>query len=188
VRPWRTLRDMPEVVISFIDGEVVHAEMPEITFDLAILEAELRGVDPNAERALFPVSAIRQLLVGEPLPAPPADVVEEWDRAAFHFVDGQVIRASISPDALLGRHGGVWHIVEAGSDELRIVAIPYTALKGVFHIRQWDSRPAGERAEEGRLDQLARILAEREASAAGASGAPQRRALLSRMRRPPGSA
>src|ERR1700737_2916200 len=102
---------MPEVVISFVDGEVVHAEMPEITFDLAILEAELRGVDPNAERALFPVSAIRQLLVGEPLPAPAPEVVEEWARAAFHFGAG----------------------------------------------------------------------------AAGASGVPQRRALLSRMRRPPGS-
>lgn len=175
---------MPAVVISFVDGEVLHAETPEITFDLAVLEAEFQGVDPNGQRALFPVSAIRQLLVGDPRDAPGHDVLEGWDRAAFHFIDGQVLRASISPDAHLGRHGGVWTIVEAGSDEVRTIAIPYTALKGVFHIRQWDSRPLGERAEDGRLDQLARILAEREAGAAGAAAMPQRRALLSRMRRP----
>jgi hypothetical protein len=175
---------MPAVVISFADGEVMHAEMPEITFDLAVLEAELRSVDPNSERALFSVAAIRQLIVGDPLPAPPPDVVAGWDRAAFHFADGEVLRASIAPDALLGRHGGVWHIVEPESTELRTVAIPYAALKGVYRIRQWDSRSMTDRQDEEQLDRLARILAEREAHEAG-TDAPHHRALLSRMRRPP---
>ena len=61
------------MVISFMDGEVLHVEAPELTFELAILEAELRSVDPNGERAISPVSAIRQLLIGDPRPAPPAD-------------------------------------------------------------------------------------------------------------------
>jgi hypothetical protein len=171
---------VPEVVISFLDGEVLHAETPEITFDLAVLEAEFRSVDPNGERALFAVSAIRQLLVGEPQPAPAAELLATWDRAAFHFIDGQVTRASIAPEAVLGRHGGVWHIVEPGSEELRTVAIPYTALKGVFHIRRWDSRPRTERDDDARLEQLARILSERDSAP---SMAPGRRALLNRMRR-----
>jgi hypothetical protein len=132
------------------------------------------------------VSAIRQMLVGESVPAPAAEVIEQWDRAAFHFSDGQVLRASISPGVRLGRHGGVWQLVEPGSDELQTVAIPYTALKGVFHIRQWDSRPSADRAEDGRLEQLARILAEREAAGGGHHESGQRRALLSRMRRPSG--
>jgi hypothetical protein len=175
---------MPNVVISFVDGEVLHAETPEITFDLAVLEAELRSVDPNGERAIFAVTAIRQLIVGDPLPAPPAEVVAAWDRAAFHFSDGEVLRASIAPDALLGRHGGIWHIVEPGGDELLTLAIPYAALKGVYHIRQWDSRSLGDRGEEDQLDQLARVLAEREVYAARGNSEPPRRALLSRMRRP----
>src|ERR1700737_4429581 len=99
---------MPAVVISFLDGEVLHAVTPEITFELAVLEAEFTGVDPNGERAIFPVAAIRQILIGDPQPAPRAEVVEQWDKAAFHFIDGQVMRASINPQALLGRHGGVW--------------------------------------------------------------------------------
>jgi len=175
---------MPAVVISFIDGEVLHADTPEITFDLAVLEAEFRSVDPNSERAILPVTAIRQILVGDPVAAPAPEVVAGWDRAAFHFADGEVMRASIAPDVVLGRHGGVWHIVEPGATEMRIVAIPYTSLKGVFHIRQWDSRAPAERDVDGHLEQLARILAEREMHAAGGPAEPPRRALLARMRRP----
>ncbi len=177
---------MPSVIISFLDGEVLYAETPEITFDQQVIEAELRSVDPNNERALFPVTAIRLLIVGDSEPAPDDSLIADWDRAAFHFIDGDVVRASIRPDVHLGRHGGVWTIVELGSDELRTVAVPYAALKGVYRIRQWDSRPLSERTADGRFEQLARILAEREINAT-TDGAPQRRALLSRMRRPPSS-
>jgi hypothetical protein len=179
---------VPVVVINFADGELVVADAPEITFDLAVLDAEIRSINQNSERALFPVSAIRQILVGDPEPAPPEADVAGWDRAAFHFLDGPVLRASIRSDALLGRFGGVWHIVEPGSTELRTIAIPYAALKGVYQIRQWDSRPASERDEHAELDQLARILAEREGHVAGVGDAPLRRPLLSRLRRPPGAA
>jgi hypothetical protein len=175
---------MPSVIISFLDGEVLYAETPELTFDQQVIEAELRNVDPNNERALFPVTAIRQLIVGDSEPAPDESVVSQWDRAAFHFVDGEVLRASISPDVMLGRHGGVWRVVEPGSGELRTLGIPYPALKGVYRIRQWDSRPLSERSADGRFDHFARILAEREISETTES-APQRRALLSRIRRPP---
>jgi hypothetical protein len=178
---------VPSVVISFSDGEVLHAETPELTFDQQVLEAEPRSVEPNTERALFPLTAIRMMVVGEPHAAPEEGVVGGWDRAAFHFIDGHVLRASIQPDDVhLGRHGGVWNVVEPGSSELKTIAIPYASLKGVYRIRQWDSRPLSERSSDGRLDQLARILAERELNAAG-EGTPHRRALLARIRRPPAS-
>jgi hypothetical protein len=179
---------VPVIVINFVDGEVVLADAPEITFDFAILDAEIRSINQNSERAIFPVSAIRQILVGDPEPAPAEAEVAAWDRAAFHFIDGPVLRASIRSDALLGRYGGVWHIVEPGSTELRTIAVPYAALKGVYQIRQWDSRPAGERDEHAELDQLARILAEREGNFDGGANAPLLRPVLSRIRRPPGSA
>lgn len=179
---------VPIVVINFTDGEVVLAEAPEITFDLAILDAELRSINQNSERALFPVSAIRQILVGDPEPAPPEADVATWDRAAFHFIDGMVLRASIRSDAHLGRYGGVWRIVQPGTTELRTIAVPYASLKGVYQIRQWDSRTASERDEHSELDQLARVLAERERTIAGGGTVPTPRPLLSRMRRPPGSA
>jgi hypothetical protein len=172
---------MPAVLISFLDGEIVHAETPPVTFELALLEAEFRSVDPNSERAVFAVSSIRQLLIGEPEDAPPDEEIETWDRAAFHFTDGQVLRARIAPEATLGRFGGVWRIVEPGQNQLTTIGIPYTSLKGVYRIRQWDSRPSADRGEDARLDQLARVMVERDQ--AEDATAARRDTLLRRMRR-----
>ncbi len=181
-----TLRGMPEVLIAFSDGEVLHAATPELTFDLPIIEAELRTVDPNTEQALFPLTAVRLIVVGDVAPAPSESELQEWDRAVFHFMDGQALRVHIAPDALLGRHGGVWRTVEPGSDEMRTLAIPYAALKGIYQVRQWDSRPAAERraAEDpdARLDQLARILAERDDLTRGDLSRPAK-PLMERVRK-----
>ena len=159
---------MAVVVITFHDGEILYAETPEISFDLPVLEAEVRNVDSNSQRALIPLTAIRQILVGDVETAPSPETMDDWDRAAFHFIDGHVLRAWIAPDARLGRHGGVWRVVEPQSDELRTLAVPYTALKGVFQLRQWDSRSGAERSaraagEPVHLAQTIRVLAEREA-------------------------
>lgn len=179
---------MPQVVISFLDGEVLYAETPELTFELPAIEARVENVDANSERALIPTTAIRQIMVGEVEDAPPAHVVESWDKAVFHFLDGQILHAHIGPETLLGRHGGIWRLVERNSDELRTLAVPYSALKAVFRVRVWDSRPASERAarEAGvspHLDAVVRVLAEREARSSGQLRHEEEAPLISRMRR-----
>lgn len=177
---------MPVVIISFSDGEVLHAEVPELTFALPVIEADVRGVDLNNQRAILPLTAITQIVVGTPVPAPDASAVATWDRAAFHFLDGQVLRASIAPGAVLGRHGGVWQVVEPDGHEMTTLALPYCALKGVFQVRQWDSRPFGDRSGADRLDPVTRVLAERERHLEEMTTPEQRRPLLSRIgRRPP---
>jgi hypothetical protein len=179
---------MPLVVVTFHDGEVLYAETPEITFALPVLEAEVRNVDSNSQRALLPLGAIRQLLIGDVEPAPPDEVLSTWDRAAFHFLDGQVLRVWIGPEVILGQHGGIWRAVEPGSDELRILAIPYTSLKGVYQLRQWDSRSGSERAAGAsatslHLDAMVRVLAEREARATRQRVNRKGTPLLERVRR-----
>jgi hypothetical protein len=163
-----------------MDGEILHADVRDLSFERTLIEAEVRGADPNNERALFPLSAIRQMVVGQPEPVP--NDLPNWDRAAFHFMDGQVLRASVAPDSLLGRFGGLWRAVEPGGTEMRTLGIPYSALKGVFKLRQWDSRPIGARSgADAHLDQVARILAERDGSGT-ASPTASRRPLINRVR------
>jgi hypothetical protein len=179
---------MPQVVISFLDGEVLFAETPEVTFDLPAIEARVENVDANSERALIPTTAIRQIMIGEVEEAPDAAVLERWDKAVFHFLDGQILHAHIAPEALLGRHGGIWRLVERNSEELRTLAVPYTALKAVFRVRVWDSRPASERAARAagvspHLDAMVRVLAEREMRASGHVRRDEEAPLISRMRR-----
>jgi hypothetical protein len=180
---------MPSVVISFLDGEVLFAETPEILFDLPVIEAQVENVDANSERALIPTTAIRQIIVGRAEPTPDKATVESWDKAVFHFLDGQILHAHIAPEAALGRHGGIWRLVERGGEELRTLAIPYTSLKAIFRVRVWDSRTAGERAARDagvspHLDTVVRVLAEREARAHGGTvGDAEEAPLISRMRR-----
>jgi hypothetical protein len=179
---------MPQVVISFLDGEVLFAETPEITFELPVIEVRIENVDANSEQALVPTTAVRQIIVGQVGDAPDEATVEGWDKAVFHFLDGQVLHAHIAPEALLGRHGGIWRMVERNSDELRTLAIPYSALKAVFRVRVWDSRSMGERAarEAGvspHLDTVVRVLAEREMRAGGRMPREEEAPLISRMRR-----
>jgi hypothetical protein len=72
--------------------------------------------------------------------------------------------------------------VEPGSPEVRTLGIPYSSLKGVFKLRQWDSRPVGARSgADTHLDQMARILAERDAGGMGSSPA-HRQPLISRVK------
>jgi hypothetical protein len=176
---------MPLVVISFVDGEVLHADIPELTFDVPVIEAEVRGVEPNNRRAILPLTAITQMVVGDAEAPPPEDVVRSWDRAVFHFVDGQVLRASIAPQALLGRHGGIWKVFVPGGVELTTLAIPYCALKAVFNVREWDSRPLVERGggDRDHIDTVTRVLAERERHLEELSTPEQRRPLMSRIGR-----
>jgi hypothetical protein len=178
---------MPQVLVTFHDGELLYAETPDLSFDLPVLEAEIRSVGSNSERGILPLVAIRQIIVGEIEPAPSADVVAGWDRAAFHFLDGQVLRASIAPQVMLGTHGGIWRVVEPGSDELRVLAVPYASLKGVFQIRQWDSRPMAERQARAsgtpvHLDQMVRVLAERESRSGRRPPPRPQTPLLDRLR------
>lgn len=174
---------MPAVVISFADGEVLHAEVPDLTFDMPVIEADVRGVEPNNVRAILPLTAITQIIVGTPEPAPEERIVASWDKAAFHFIDGQVLRASIAPDVRLGRHGGVWRIVVPGTSEMTTLAMPYCALKAVFQVRQWDSRPLSERAEGDGIDAVTRVLAERERHLEDLATPEQRRPLITRITR-----
>ena len=175
---------MPAAMISFLDGEVLYADIDDLSFDVPVLEARVRNVDSNSDHALFPLSAIRQLLIGEITSAPEPPVLDTWERAAFRFLDGQVMRAYIAPRPTLGRHGGIWECVEPEANELCRLGIPYAALKAVFEVHDWDGRTLAERSNTTGAapngDRLARILNDR--SGPGAKPALDDKALLARLR------
>ena len=125
---------MPEVVVSFLDGEVLYGEIPLLHMDDPFLDLDLHTMDGNARQALVPVSGVRQV------------DLKDLARVALHFVDGQVMRAHVVNPASLQRFGSVWDIIEAKSREHKMCAIPYTALKGAFYVRRWDTRPPLERS------------------------------------------
>lgn len=174
---------MPAVQICFLDGEILYADVDDLSFDAPVIEAQVRNVDANSDWALLPCTAIQHMLIGDPEPVPDSDTMVQWERAVFRFSDGGVLRALIAPDAELGRHGGVWRCLGEEDDEVRRLAIPYAALKAVFRVRAWDSRPRAERSAEGpeaqQVEQLAQLL---DARATGSKDPGSRPVLLERVR------
>lgn len=137
---------MPEVVLSFLDGEILYGELPLLHMDDPFLDLDLHTLDGNARQALVPVSAVRQIdltKVGQP----GAELdLSGLARVALHFSDGQVLRAHVVKPASLQRFGSVWDIIDAKGREHKICAIPYTSLKAAFYVRRWDTRSPLERA------------------------------------------
>jgi len=137
---------VPEVVVSFLDGEVLYGELPVLQMDDPFLDLDLHSLDGNARQALIPVSGMRQVDVTKVAQPGSTANLKELARVALHFIDGQVVRAHVVTPASLQRFGSVWDIIDATSREHKICAIPYTALKGAFYVRRWDTRPPLERS------------------------------------------
>lgn len=177
---------MPEVIVSFLDGEVLYGEVPLLHMDDPFLEVDLHSLDGNTRQALVPVSAIRQIDATGVPPAPEGNQ-EELARVALHFLDGQVFRALVVTPASLQRFGAVWDVIEAGLGQRRILAIPYTALKAAFYVRHWDTRhPVDREGTAAQVEQrkLAEIQARR--SRAGlTSRIPRSAGLLEKVSKNP---
>lgn len=176
---------MPDIIINFHDGEILHGRIDDLAFDHPLLRVDIRSVHPNNERALVPLAAIREMIVEGPLPPPDGLAVRSWSRTAFHFVDGGVLRASVSPETSLSRYAGIWKLIEPGANDIQVLAIPYSSLKAVFDIRTWDSRPLLEQRTAGaEEEQRVRTLAHQGAPHAAELHRPQR-PLLNRIRKGP---
>ncbi len=157
---------MPDVVVSFLDGEMLYGTVAELQMEDPYLDLSVENLGSNARRALIPLTSVRQILVGESPPLPAARELERLPRIALRFTDGQVERAYVATPARLQRFGAVWDMVDPGAEQRRLVGVPYTAIKAVFFITDWDSRPPGRRggaaADRGlETDQLASVHAER---------------------------
>jgi len=174
---------MPEVIVSFLDGETVYGEVPVLHMDDPFLEVEVHSLDGNTRQALVPVSAVRQIDANSVPPLEGGQDPKEMPRVALHFLDGQVFRAHVVTPAVLQRFGAVWDVVEAAHGDHRILAIPYTALKAAFYVRHWDTRRPEDRqglAANSERRKLAEIQARR-SRATVAGRAPRAAGLMGRV-------
>lgn len=131
---------MPEVIVSFLDGELLYGDLPLLHMDDPFLEIELQSLGGNLKQALVPVSAVRQIDATGTPPPPSDKPLEQMAKVALHFLDGQVQRALVVTPASLQRFGAIWDVVETATGERRIFAVPYTSLKAAFYVRHWDTR------------------------------------------------
>jgi hypothetical protein len=176
---------MPEVLVTFMDGEVVGANGPLIDFHSPVLV--LSTVEPGGNNPEFivPLTSVKYLIFGGEEEEPEGRQ-EQLSKVVIHFSDHEVIRAYAGRDTLGGPHGIIYTLLDPERRVRRRIGVPYSAVKAIFKVKRWDSR--GREPGET-FARVARILAERERTAAAAKagrpvGTKRRRAPLLERTRP----
>jgi putative oligomerization/nucleic acid binding protein len=128
------------VTVRFLDDEIMEGRVPNVSLDQPNIELELPDEASNNERALIPFPSIKRITIkaGEPTAA-------ERERAerkvAIRFQDGEVLRGYLDGELKQASHGITMRLLTVEKDRIETLGIPYTALKALFYLKTWDTRP-----------------------------------------------
>jgi hypothetical protein len=98
-----------------------------------------------------------------------------YQRIAIHFVDHEVLRGYSAREMRPSRYGVTLSLVSPDQTEVKDLAIPFTALKGIFYLKTWE----GGESPMLESDWVPRVLEDREKEQVrrqyGATGKPRHR-------------
>lgn len=150
---------MPEVLLTFLDGEVVPAETQLIDFHQTVLSATSKEPGGNNREFMVPLSSLKYVVFGGEVETDEDVPLEELTKVVIHFQDHEVLRAYAGRSTLGGPHGIIYTLVDPDRRVRRKIGVPYTAVKAIFKVKRWDGRGKDQGPTFARV---ARILAERE--------------------------
>jgi len=133
-------RKATTVTIRFLDDEIMEGQVASVSLNQPNIELEMPDEASNNERALIPLPSIKRitLTAGEPSS-------EERARAerkvAIRFQDGEVLKGYLDGELRQASHGLTLRLLSVEKDRIETLGIPYTALKALFYLKTWDTRP-----------------------------------------------
>jgi hypothetical protein len=137
------------VTIRFLDDEIMEGRVKAISLDQPNIEMEMSDQASNNERALIPLPSIKRITLKAGAPSP-----EEQTRAelkiAIRFQDGEVLKGYLDGELQHASHGVTMRLMTVEKDRIETLGIPYTALKALFYLKSWDTRPPEFDGEEDR--------------------------------------
>ena len=137
------------VTIRFLDDEIMEGRVGGISLDQPNIEMEMSDQASNNERALIPLPSIKRITLKAGAPS-----AEEQTRAerkvAIRFQDGEVLKGYLDGELQHASHGVTMRLMTMEKDRIETLGIPYTALKALFYLKSWDTRPPEFDGEEDR--------------------------------------
>jgi hypothetical protein len=130
---------VPEVHLTFLDGEMVPVETELIDFGHPVIKAQAIQPGSNNEELTVPLSSLKYIVMSAIENEPGADAVE-LGQVVIHFSDHEVLRAYTGRETLGGPYGVIYNLMEAGGVSQRRIGVPYTAVKSIFKVKHWDGR------------------------------------------------
>jgi len=151
---------MPEVLLTFTDGEVIAAESDLIDFSRPVLNLVSAEPGGNNRELTVPLSSVKYIIFGGEEELDEAE--EQLGKVVIHFTDHEVMRAYAGRSTLGGPLGVIYTLVDPRRQVRRRIGVPYSSVKAIFKVRRWDSR---DKAKTLTAENVAGILAQREDTA-----------------------
>ena len=128
------------VTIRFLDDEIMEGRVATVNLDQPNLELEMVDQASNNERALIPLPSIKRITLGNGTPTPDEQARAE-KKVAIRFQDGEVLKGYLDGELLHAAYGVTMRLMAVEKDRIETLGIPYTALKALFYLKSWDTRP-----------------------------------------------
>jgi putative oligomerization/nucleic acid binding protein len=133
-------RKATTVTVRFLDDEIMEGRVASVSLNQPNIELEMPDEASNNERALIPLPSIKRitLTAGEPSSAERARAAR---KVAIRFQDGEVLKGYLDGELRHASHGLTLRLLSVEKDRIETMGIPYTALKALFYLKTWDTRP-----------------------------------------------
>ena len=138
------------ITVRFMDDEIMQGEVEELSFDQANILLHFEEGTSNNEAAMIPLPSVKRVTLAGSKPQE-ADLprLSQGKKVAIRFLDGEVLKGYLDGSIEHSTHGITLRLLNEEKDRLETLGIPYTAMKALFYVRSWDSRPP---EFEGELD------------------------------------
>ncbi len=140
---------MARIKVRFFDDETMEGTARDLDFDEPdfLVDVDDPSGLSNNEMAWVPMSAVKWI----ELPAGESREPETPTRkVAIRFLDGEVLRGHIDGALQRRRYGIVLHLhPEEGAPEgkVRVLGIPFSAIKALFYVREFDGRGPDQKGQ-----------------------------------------
>ena len=135
------------VTIRFLDDEIMEGRVASTSLDQPNLELEMLDQASNNERALIPLPSIKRIALGSGVPTA-AEQARSGKKVAIRFQDGEVLKGYLDGDLVHAMYGVTMRLMSVDKDRIETLGVPYTALKALFYLKSWDTRPPEFDGEE----------------------------------------
>ena len=127
-----------KLVVRFLDSEVLEGTPEGADLNSPDFLLRISGEESNNHAAQVPLAAVKRLQ----LSSGPADehATEADKMVALRFRDGEVLRGYLNGSLRNHPYGISLSIYSPDKTTMETIAIPFTSLKAVFYLKEWDSR------------------------------------------------
>src|SRR5712691_9365608 len=124
-------------IYCFLDGETLHGDAPKGELEAPFVQTGIHNLGTNNRGAFVPLSSLKYVLLDSRAPSSEVDTAR-YHRIAIHFVDHDVLRGYSDRQMRPSRYGVTLSLVSPDQSEVKELAIPFTALKGIFYLKTWE--------------------------------------------------